>query len=225
MAFEKPAHVCPQVFRQTPAILRLPPLRTVPTAPGSVMLASTSRSAFKRTSTLLGSTNTPLVRQSAASATLLPSGKIQPCMTAHSPLSFLVVQGQRRHAGTAYALEGQRPDRRRPSQGSQVEDRQRARPYQFKQNTSFRGGNSGTALARYNLELGRHIKDRLPDVLNTCAKMKQEGVQPDITTYHHLLRHCADGFWHEEARAILEDMQLSGITPDRQACNYLLQVR
>lgn len=66
---------------------------------------------------------------------------------------------------------------------------------------------------------------RLSDMLHIAAQMKADGVNPNLATYHYLLKACAHGGWHQEARAVIEDMQQLGIKPDRQALHYLMQVR
>ncbi|KAH9892476.1 hypothetical protein C8Q73DRAFT_649226 [Cubamyces lactineus] len=53
--------------------------------------------------------------------------------------------------------------------------------------------------------------------------MKDEGVQPDITTYKYLLDACAQQMLNVEARAVFDDMLAMGIQPDRQTFHSLLK--
>ena len=62
-------------------------------------------------------------------------------------------------------------------------------------------------------------------VMELAQRMKEEGVQPDITTYKHLLDACAQQKLNAEARAIFEDMLAMGVQPDRQIFHNLLKVR
>jgi pentatricopeptide repeat protein len=75
------------------------------------------------------------------------------------------------------------------------------------------------------MELGRHAAaSRLQAVVRLCADMKADGVTPDVTTYHYLLRVLAEHGMHKECLATLEDMEAIGITPDLQAYHYTMQV-
>jgi pentatricopeptide repeat protein len=61
--------------------------------------------------------------------------------------------------------------------------------------------------------------------LHQCIQMRDEGIKPDIMTYHYLLSACSRAAMGSEAWAILEDMQLMGLKPDRQIFIYLLNVK
>jgi pentatricopeptide repeat protein len=97
--------------------------------------------------------------------------------------------------------------------------------FQYQPDLEFRSGQIGTSLQRRNMELGRHAAaSRLQAVVRLCADMKADGVTPDVTTYHYLLRVLAEHGMHKECLATLEDMEAIGITPDLQAYHYTMQV-
>jgi pentatricopeptide repeat protein len=55
--------------------------------------------------------------------------------------------------------------------------------------------------------------------------MKTEGVKPDINTYNYLLDAAASAGLAMEAWAIMDDMELMGIRPNRTSFHHLLNVR
>lgn len=63
------------------------------------------------------------------------------------------------------------------------------------------------------------------NALLMCKQMKDEGVQPDLTTYGYIIEMCAKGGHHFEARAAFEDMLAMGLEPNRRIFHHLLDVR
>jgi pentatricopeptide repeat protein len=63
----------------------------------------------------------------------------------------------------------------------------------------------------------------VPVALRVCGEMKQAGVRPDATTYHHILRGLAEAGMYTESAAVLEDMERMGIKPDQLAYHYVMQ--
>jgi pentatricopeptide repeat protein len=65
---------------------------------------------------------------------------------------------------------------------------------------------------------------RFHQCLALAAKMKVEGINPDILTYNALLLACSRVGLSLEAWAIFDDMTLMGIRPDRSSFHHLLNV-
>jgi pentatricopeptide repeat protein len=110
----------------------------------------------------------------------------------------------------------------------QVENRLRGQPFRNAPDTNFRGELHGTSLGRFNLTLSNASRDgqtQVTTVLRVAAQMREEGVQPDITTFHHILRSLADHGLYAEAVACVDEMDRLGIMADPQAFYYILQVR
>ncbi|KAI0630233.1 hypothetical protein C8Q77DRAFT_1063928 [Trametes polyzona] len=53
--------------------------------------------------------------------------------------------------------------------------------------------------------------------------MKEKGIEPDVTTYNHILHACAKEMLYLEARAVFEDMLAMGIQPDRQTFHNIMK--
>jgi len=80
-------------------------------------------------------------------------------------------------------------------------------------------------ITRYNLALG-HFADKgnLTQCIETAARMKTQGVKPNVLTYNCLIRACGkDGIWRH-AIAIYEDMLTMGLQPERETFHLLFKV-
>ena len=98
--------------------------------------------------------------------------------------------------------------------------------YSRRPNTGYRPPSfQGTALARHNMELGQLVQQRnATEVFQHVARMKEQGIQPNYSTYELLLEACKDAALVEEGMAIFEDMLANGIMPQRSIFHYLIQV-
>lgn len=97
--------------------------------------------------------------------------------------------------------------------------------YSKKANTSYRPASSqGTTLARFNMELGQLVQQKKAlEVFNMAARMKEQGVKPNQSTYELLLEACKDAALVEQAFAVFEDMMANGIMPQRSTFHHLIQ--
>ena len=102
-----------------------------------------------------------------------------------------------------------------------------SQPYQSAPMTHFSDlQKSLSRVAHYNLKLGFLVNGRrTAEFFNTCAEMKQQGVEPDHTTYDLLLENCAGLAMYQEALAVFEDMVAMGMRPHELTFHHLLQVR
>jgi pentatricopeptide repeat protein len=82
-----------------------------------------------------------------------------------------------------------------------------------------------TALSQRHLQLSRAAElGNITAAVSICAKMKEQGIAPDLTTYNWLLESCAAAGLPLEARAVFEDMSATGIQFDRSSMHHLLKV-
>jgi pentatricopeptide repeat protein len=123
---------------------------------------------------------------------------------------------------------GDRRDRQRTDGSLELpEGRLRGQPYRNAPSTQFRGG-PGSSLARFNLQLANVLtsgKMNIATGLRIACEMKEAGIRPDLTTFHHLLRGFAHHGLFTEAVACVDEMERLGIVPDQHAFHYILQVR
>ena len=83
-----------------------------------------------------------------------------------------------------------------------------------------------TAIGLANRELGRLVKLRnCPEAFALAARMKEQGIIPNLITYNLLLEACQDAALVDEAWAVFEDMLAVGILPSHSTFQLLLQVR
>lgn len=98
--------------------------------------------------------------------------------------------------------------------------------YAFRPNTSYRSpATQATALARANMELGSLVEARKDEAAFLfAAKMKEEGITPNATTYEHLLMACRNSMLAETSWAVFEDMITVGLEPTITHFHHMLMV-
>ena len=67
-------------------------------------------------------------------------------------------------------------------------------------------------------------KGRSRLVLQIAARMKEQGIEPDLETYLNILTALAADNYHTAAWATLKDMEALDIEPDVACFNQILQV-
>jgi pentatricopeptide repeat protein len=185
--------------------------------PTSTMLASSSRSALKRSRAQL--------------ATLVPSAGAAPHISSASTLSVcLLVTGFNNvlYADTLFFQSQRNASLLAKADTTHERSNNRHDLWSFTPDLQFQGSTipRAGALGRYNVTIADlAAQGNFTEVLRLCAKMKSEGVMPDIMTYNSLISACARRTLHMEAWAIYDDMLAFGLRPDRETFHRLLQVR
>ncbi|KZT66398.1 hypothetical protein DAEQUDRAFT_675174 [Daedalea quercina L-15889] len=95
-------------------------------------------------------------------------------------------------------------------------------PYSYQPDPRFRRV-EGTPIARVNMQLSKAVEDRnWPRVFGLCKEINKQGIEPDVTTYTHIMSACAAAGSQQEARATFEDMLALGVRPTRQIFHEML---
>ena len=80
-------------------------------------------------------------------------------------------------------------------------------------------------IGRYNVALGQLADEGdLTRCLQLAARMKTQGVKPDVLTYHCLIRACGKEGLTNHAVAIFEDMLAAHLQPERETFHLLFKV-
>ena len=131
------------------------------------------------------------------------------------------------HQGTTRALQTKRYASAEATERREFWDLRSPRiaPYAVSADTSFKPASLASSLGRANQELARLVRLRkASEVFAFAARMKNQGVTPDITTYEHLLEACKEASLQQEAWTVFEDMLAVGILPTRSIFHSLMQV-
>ncbi|OSD06764.1 hypothetical protein PYCCODRAFT_1430955 [Trametes coccinea BRFM310] len=85
-------------------------------------------------------------------------------------------------------------------------------------------GATHTPLARYNMQLATLMDYKQTNkAMHLARKMKQEGIEPDVTTYNNIIAACAHEKLVKEAHAVFADMLAMGIEPNRHTFHNLMK--
>ncbi|KAI9060300.1 hypothetical protein FKP32DRAFT_1595693 [Trametes sanguinea] len=80
-----------------------------------------------------------------------------------------------------------------------------------------------TPLARYNMQLATMMDYKQTNrALQLVRRMKEEGIEPDVTTYNNIIAACSHEKLMKEAHAVYADMLAMGIEPNRHTFHNLM---